>query len=999
MDYREGYKLLNQITSIFTPNLIFQSMTKRLLVFLTILLFFGFTDENRSLIEQQYNALTPNLKTEPLKVLATLENLYKKAEKSLDSRDTLLANLQASLAKVYCDKNVNLAEGIRLYQKALDIRREKLPFGSAKIGITAGNLAGASRQIGLFEQGRSYAQLAIESKQAAAKVDTFSLIKSYSELSVNNRFLGNYADALTIADKTFELATAVHDSVFVANSRMTAGSVYFSTQKYAEAAVQYQTALIMYNAIIKNRLSTDPSVYLVKKDRAGTLSNLGVTFRHLKKQGESLSFLNQSLEAFQNLFALTRDPTLNIAIGNNFFERAQTQDMAGVKMNVLADFEAAIATFGHSNSPFAVECFKTYGNYLKKMGQLDAALIMYNRGIGAAFPNFSQNNVLQNPNIDDTAFPELLDIFAAKAFVLKEKNEINAAYATFEKCDTLIQSLLESYQAEQSKYFLSDKALPIYENAIGLALHLNKKDAAVNFAERNKALVLLENVKDAKAKNFGEIPQNLLDEERNGRAEIAYFEKQLYEAETDSAKTNAKSLLFTAKEKLNRFNKNLESDYPKYFDLKTVKNPPLSISGIQKELDAQTAAVSYFMGDSTLFVFGFSKNNCQIFSQNIPYQYKNDFQGLRKSLNNEKYIRDSTSFAESVFCNQSHAFFKNLIEKPLAALNADNKLSRLRIVPDGFLGYLPFELLLTQPSEHWKGKNVPYLLRQYAVSYAYSLRLLNDGEGTTSAQNFGGFGIEYSDSTFENNINPSKSNSYTNIATTRSKNRSEGLARLAFADDEVKNIKNLLGGGQIWLNGDATKSAFMKNAPQCGILHLAMHGAIDENNPLNSGLIFSVSDTSKDNFLSGYDLFSMQFKTQLAVLSACNTGNGELRRSEGVMSLARAFAYAGCPSTVMSLWSIPDESTSKVMLAFYKNLKNGDPKDIALQKAKLEYLDNCPPQYSIPNQWGASVVIGNVSPIDFRAWWAKPWIWGLIVSVFGVFGFWFFRRKKINSST
>ena len=72
----------------------------------------------------------------------------------------------------------------------------------------AGNLALASRQIGLFEQARSYAQLAIESKQAATKIDTSSLLKSYNELAVNNRMLGSYADALAAADKVLELATA-----------------------------------------------------------------------------------------------------------------------------------------------------------------------------------------------------------------------------------------------------------------------------------------------------------------------------------------------------------------------------------------------------------------------------------------------------------------------------------------------------------------------------------------------------------------------------------------------------------------------------------------------------------------------------------------------------------------------------------------------------------------------------------------------------------------------
>ncbi len=992
-------------------------MTKRFLLLTTILIFFSFTDEDRSLIEQNYNTLIPSLRTEPLKMLPLLELLIKKAEKTLDSHDTLLANIQFSLAKIYCDRNVNLAEGIRLYQKSLAIRREKLPFGNSKIGITAGNLALASRQIGLFEEARSYAQLAIEAKQAAAKIDTSSLIKSYNELAVNNRLLGSYADALAAADKVLELATAIKDTLFIANSRITAGSAHYSTQKYEEAAKEYQTALTLYTVLLKNNQSAATPLFPIQKERAATLNNLGVTFRQLNKYNESTTFLNQSLSNYHTLFGDTKDSSLIVFIANALFERAQTEEAKGKTENATADFEAAIALFGHSNNPLAIDCFTKYGNFYKNNGQISIALSTYNRGIAAAFPNFKADDVSKNPDINGIAFPELLDIFAAKAFTLKEENDLNAAFETFQKCDTLIQSLLEKYQADQSKYFLSDKALPIYENAIALALSFFEKnkhpqyaEAAINFAEKNKGLVLLENLKDTRAKSFGGVPQNLLDEERNGRAEVAYLEKQLYEADTDSLKTKTQSQLFNAQEKLNRFNQHLEAQFPKYFDLKIAKTDPLSIKGLQQSLDAQTLAISYFVGDSTLFAFAFSKTDCQIFSQKNTSHSSKDFKELRKSLSNEKFINDSTILAEQTFCSLSHAFFKELIEKPLAALNANGALTRLRIIPDGSLGYLPFELLLTKPSTKWKGQDVPYLLQNYAVSYAYSLRLIENTEGSVSVQNFGGFGIEYddetikslsnADSTSKSDINTAQSNNANSsniihypLSTIHSETRSDILSRLAFADDEVKNIQALLGGGQIWLNGGATKLAFMKNAPHCAILHLAMHGAIDEKNPLNSGLIFSKSDSSKDHFLSGYDLFAMQFKTGLAVLSACNTGNGELRRSEGVMSLARAFAYAGCPSTVMSLWSIPDESTSKVMLAFYKNLKNGEPKDIALQKAKLEYLKNCPPQYSIPNEWGATVVIGSVSPIDFRAWWEKTWFLVLSVSLLVIAIFLFFKKK------
>ena len=371
-----------------------------------------------------------------------------------------------------------------------------------------------------------------------------------------------------------------------------------------------------------------------------------------------------------------------------------------------------------------------------------------------------------------------------------------------------------------------------------------------------------------------------------------------------------------------------------------------------------------------------------------------DFQQFRRSLSDEKWLSDSATAAKTAFLNNGFSLYQTLLETPLAFLKEQKdgqNIKRLRIIPDGALGYLPFEMLLTNNmSSDWKSKNTPYLLRDYAVSYAYSARLLDDNE-RTDGRNFGGFGIEYDEETLKKLAADS---TLPRQSAAPNPTRGDVLSHLAFADDEVRNIGNLLGSETIFLNADATKRAFLKNAPHCGILHLAMHGAIDEKNPLNSGLIFSKTADSTSSYLSGYDLFGQQLTAGLTVLSACNTGNGELRRGEGVMSLARAFAFAGCPSTVMSLWSIPDESTSQVMLNFYKYLKDGESKDVALQKAKLDYLQNCTPQYSIPNYWGATVVIGNVAPTDFRNWYEKPWFIGGSAAVLLLLTGVYFWRKK-----
>jgi CHAT domain-containing protein len=133
------------------------------------------------------------------------------------------------------------------------------------------------------------------------------------------------------------------------------------------------------------------------------------------------------------------------------------------------------------------------------------------------------------------------------------------------------------------------------------------------------------------------------------------------------------------------------------------------------------------------------------------------------------------------------------------------------------------------------------------------------------------------------------------------------------------------------------------------------------------------------------ELFAQQFTCGLAVLSACHTGDGRLQRGEGILSLARAFAYSGCPSLVMSLWSIPDRSTSNIMLNFYKNLKQNLPKDIALQQSKWRYLDNqtFAPSQKIPNFWAATVIIGDVNVLNFETSYQNYWIILLIISILG----------------
>ena len=120
----------------------------------------------------------------------------------------------------------------------------------------------------------------------------------------------------------------------------------------------------------------------------------------------------------------------------------------------------------------------------------------------------------------------------------------------------------------------------------------------------------------------------------------------------------------------------------------------------------------------------------------------------------------------------------------------------------------------------------------------------------------------------------------------------------------------------------------------------------------------------------------MQLDAELVVLSACNTGVGRLHKGEGMLSLARAFKYSGAKSLVTSLWSVSDFSTKELMLLFYQYLKKGEGKHVALQKAKLAYLEKYnDPLFSHPFYWSGFNMVGDTTAVYQPR--KYSWLWYL----------------------
>jgi CHAT domain-containing protein len=173
------------------------------------------------------------------------------------------------------------------------------------------------------------------------------------------------------------------------------------------------------------------------------------------------------------------------------------------------------------------------------------------------------------------------------------------------------------------------------------------------------------------------------------------------------------------------------------------------------------------------------------------------------------------------------------------------------------------------------------------------------------------------------------------------------------------------------MNGDivagraATEEKFCSVADRYRIIHLSTHGKADNRVGDYAFIAFAeVPDSLENELLFVRELYNLSLNADLVVLSACETGTGKLQRGEGIISVARAFAYAGAKSIVTSLWEVNDQSTAELTRYFYRELRMGADKDEALRKARLRYIREASVRQAHPFFWAAFQCVGDTRPFS-----------------------------------
>lgn len=567
-----------------------------------------------------------------------------------------------------------------------------------------------------------------------------------------------------------------------------------------------------------------------------------------------------------------------------------------------------------------------------------------------------------------TVFPDLtnapislwlLEAMMEKTKILDQKGQADTTI--YNQLTKYIHRLQSLYISDGAVHELVDNSYQVYDGAIRTALKYGDNQKAFQYAEQAKGVVYRSFLEHHNNLRYAGVPDSLLEKEK--QLSLNIYQLSFSDANTTALDEQTREQnLSKAQHEKQQLEANFEKNYPNYYNLKYRPFSP-KFKDIAAHLADKQALISYFMGIDTLFIFVVTKQHTKLYTESINTNFVAD---LDTFVNAIKQDADS-----AIYLNKSHYFYQKLLGKPQQILQQDN-ISRLVIVPDGTLCLLPFDILFTKPYyvdniNSIQSIDVPYLIKKYAISYQYTVSSLLDKSYTWKNTNAGSMGNNF---------------------------YSKG-GMLYKAEEEAKDVVKSIG-GKYHLSINATYQNMINCAKKYGILHLAMHGGANHQQPLNSFLILSDGKGGEDT-LFARSIYGESFDVGLAFFSTCESGAGTIVRGEGVISIARAFSFAGCRSLILSLWTLDDITARETTKFFYDNIKQGTPKDIVLQQAKLSILDIGLIEKRTPYYWASLTLIGDTSPIPITGFFGRNSTWLVLFVIGSLILYAWQKRKKTQS--
>jgi CHAT domain-containing protein len=488
-----------------------------------------------------------------------------------------------------------------------------------------------------------------------------------------------------------------------------------------------------------------------------------------------------------------------------------------------------------------------------------------------------------------------------------------------------------------------------YEELIDLLVELDRIEEAFAVLERSRARGLLALLAERDIAFAADVPAPLEAEQRRDDAEYDRALDRLGQKSDPREIAGLRLQLAELRDRQLQIAARIRQASPRLAALQFPE--PLDLAGVQAALDPGTLLLSYAVGKQRAFLF-------VVTARGTGSAAAAGLKAVRIPLG-EDALRDRVlafralvdrgkqgAASDPALLTQGARLYDLLLRPAEAWIDG---AQRILIVPGGPLAALPFAALVqsSEPRRYvaeWK----PLHTIASATVYAEILKDRRSWSGASPTL------VAFADPERPPRVGLAGSDAL--VA------RADALGSLPYARLEVQQIAELFGDAALtYLGAAATEERASSLGQGPRYIHFACHAVLDPRFPLESALVLSrparVSTPLGDNgLLQAWEIFArVRIDADLVTLSACETALGGERAAEGLLGLSRAFQYAGAHSVLASLWELSDRSTPSLMQSFYRGLRQGLPKDEALQAAELQAIRAGAP----PFEWAAFELSGD----------------------------------------
>ncbi|CAM1366225.1 CHAT domain-containing protein [Tenacibaculum xiamenense] len=943
------------------------------------------SQENNSICEAAiYNELS-----KAYRLTYQLDKAESFANKALNSKceEHEKAKAYDNIALVHFIKR-DFERALKLHETALIIRERIEPKDKLGQAISLYNIGNVLVEKTDYEKALDYLNKGLEIQVEKTPEYNVLVADIHSAISTVYYDQGKFSEAIEYVEKVISIASEVFegDNLYFSSAYNMLGVLFSMKEELNKSLNYYKKALVVNvkyhdedsninQAMIHYNIGTIYRKQGVKeKALYHTHKTLNIGIKFLGENHENLAFpysqLGQIYGKEKGIQYLQKALNIyeNSPYKNSVRISYQHEYLADAYFNIK-DYHQAL---NHSEKTleYRVKEFGYYNRHsigaLNIISKVYIQLGNYNKALSNITDAINYNSSKQ---ISDDLILESLKIKGDISLKIYEETE-DQSY--LQESASLYQraSLLIDYSKRRNfedKIAFSETVKGIYEGGIetNLLLYEIKKEnvfleKAFYLSEKSKANILKEFVLESRVRTSSKSNSKIVDLEKSIDREITKLSSTIVKEANSTGKDTLgiyklEGEILSLVRKKEALEKQIEESIPELEKLKEIK-----ISQIQENMDNDLTILNFFSSKKSLYAFILTKSELHL--KKLGLLNENLLKDLDIAIKNKN---------RGVFREKSYELYTELI-KPVEHRFIGDKLI---IVPDELLWNVPFDLLLTEKVV--EKEKLPYLLFKYAVSYSNAISL-----------------------TFNKNIKSkllkeeclafSFSNSEDSLSTVRKSTNTD----LPGTRKELHEIAEVFDGAYFY-NGNSNESNFKENADKYKLIHLALHGEVDHVNPKNSRVLFTnaLNDTIEDNVLYSHELYTMNISADLVVLSACDTGSGVVNKSEGILSLGYAFQHAGAKSLLLSRWRISDKTTPKIMKLFYENLEGGMNKSVALQKAKIKFLEETDVFTRSPFYWGSFYVVGDTEPISLKRNSLKN-IWIYVFVFLGIIGIVYTMKKR-----